>query len=166
MAQKLRNHLPMQETWELQVQSLGREDLLEEEMATYSNILAWKNPMDIGTWQATVHGASKNWTQLSNWACRAMGRLSGGGWGPEPLLQLEQLHISLFFFFFLFLSWGSTQNHVEKKGSACLKEWFKKYIPTFSQPLPTPPVISLSHLTVWTEVWEDRIISSSWSSIS
>ena len=34
-------HLPMQET---QVQSLGLEDPLEEEMATHSSILAWKNP--------------------------------------------------------------------------------------------------------------------------
>ena len=35
-------HLPtMRETW---VQSLGREDLLEKEMATYSSILAWKIP--------------------------------------------------------------------------------------------------------------------------
>ena len=35
-------HLPtMQETW---VQSLGREDLLEKEMATHSSILAWKIP--------------------------------------------------------------------------------------------------------------------------
>ena len=31
----------MQET---QVQSLGREDALEEEMETYSSILAWKIP--------------------------------------------------------------------------------------------------------------------------
>ena len=31
----------MQET---QVQSLGKEDLLEKEMATHSSILAWKNP--------------------------------------------------------------------------------------------------------------------------
>ena len=31
----------MQETW---VQSLGPEDLLEEEMATHSSILAWKIP--------------------------------------------------------------------------------------------------------------------------
>ena len=31
----------MQET---QVQSMGGEDLLEEEMATYSTILAWKIP--------------------------------------------------------------------------------------------------------------------------
>ena len=31
----------MQETW---VQSLGWEDTLEQEMATHSNILAWKIP--------------------------------------------------------------------------------------------------------------------------
>ena len=31
----------MQETW---VQSLGQEDLLEKEMATYSGILAWNIP--------------------------------------------------------------------------------------------------------------------------
>ena len=28
----------------MQVQSLGREDLLEEEMATHSSILAWRIP--------------------------------------------------------------------------------------------------------------------------
>ena len=41
MAQTVK-HLPtMWETW---VQSLGQEDLLEKEMATHSNILAWKIP--------------------------------------------------------------------------------------------------------------------------
>ena len=29
---------------ERQVQPLGREDLLEEELATHSSILAWRNP--------------------------------------------------------------------------------------------------------------------------
>ena len=28
----------------MQVQSLGREDLLEEDIATYSSILAWRIP--------------------------------------------------------------------------------------------------------------------------
>ena len=28
--------------WKTRVQSLGREDLLEKEMATHSSILAWK----------------------------------------------------------------------------------------------------------------------------
>ena len=41
MAQTVK-HLPtMPET---QVQTLGREDLLEKEMATHSGILAWKIP--------------------------------------------------------------------------------------------------------------------------
>ena len=30
--------------WETWVQSLGKEDLLEKEMATHSSILAWKIP--------------------------------------------------------------------------------------------------------------------------
>ena len=36
--------LLMQETQETQVWSLGQEDPLEEEMATYSSILAWEIP--------------------------------------------------------------------------------------------------------------------------
>ena len=47
----------------MQVQSLGWEDLLEE--ATHSSILAWRIPMDREAWWATVHGATKSWTQLS-----------------------------------------------------------------------------------------------------
>jgi len=44
---------------EIQVQSLGWEDPLEKEMATYSRILAWRISMGRGIWQATVHGATK-----------------------------------------------------------------------------------------------------------
>ena len=43
-AQWLRILLPMQDSQETQVQSLGQEDLLEEEMVTHSNILAWEIP--------------------------------------------------------------------------------------------------------------------------
>ena len=56
----------MQGTW---VQSLGQEDPLEKEMATHSSTLAWKNPMDGGTWRATVHGVTKSWTRLSDFTC-------------------------------------------------------------------------------------------------
>ena len=41
MAQTVKRLPTMQETW---VQSLGREDLLEKEMATHSSVLAWKIP--------------------------------------------------------------------------------------------------------------------------
>ena len=53
----------MQETW---VQSLGWEGSLEEGMATYPIILAWRIPMDRGTWQATVHGVAESQIQLSD----------------------------------------------------------------------------------------------------
>ena len=41
MAQTVKNLPAMQET---QVRSLGREDPLEKEMATFSSIVAWKIP--------------------------------------------------------------------------------------------------------------------------
>ena len=34
----------MSTMWETQVQSLGREDLLEKDITTHSSILAWKIP--------------------------------------------------------------------------------------------------------------------------
>ena len=58
------------------VWSLGQEDPLEKEMATYSSIwegngnplqyFCLENPMDGGAWQATVHRVPKSWTRLSN----------------------------------------------------------------------------------------------------
>ena len=59
VAQWQRILLPMQETHDTQVQFLGWEDALEQEMATCSNILAWKNSMDRRAWWATVHGDHK-----------------------------------------------------------------------------------------------------------
>ena len=47
---------------EMPVRSLGWDDLLEKEMATHSSILAWRNPMDGGAWQATVHVVIKSRT--------------------------------------------------------------------------------------------------------
>ena len=60
---QLVNNLPaMWETW---IQFLGREDLLEKEMATRSSTLA-ENPMDRGAWWATVHRIAESQTQLSD----------------------------------------------------------------------------------------------------
>ena len=50
MAQTVNNLPAMWETW---VRFLGWEDPLEEGMATHSNILAWRIPMDRGAWQTT-----------------------------------------------------------------------------------------------------------------
>ena len=50
-----RTHLPMQEMLETGVQSLGREDPLEEGMATHSSFLASRISMDRGAWWAIAH---------------------------------------------------------------------------------------------------------------
>jgi len=52
----------MQEPQEMWVQSLGQEDPLKEETATYSTVLAWKNLMDRGDLWATIHGFPKSQT--------------------------------------------------------------------------------------------------------
>ena len=52
--------------WETRVRSLGWEDPLEKETATHSSTLAWKNPMDGGAWQATVHRVAKSQTRVSD----------------------------------------------------------------------------------------------------
>ena len=49
----------MQET---QVQSLGREDPLEEEMAAHSNILAWRIPQTEAPGRLQSAGLQKIWT--------------------------------------------------------------------------------------------------------
>ena len=47
---------------------LGRDDTMEEGMATHSSILAWTIPMDRGAWWAIVHQVTKSWTQLNTHA--------------------------------------------------------------------------------------------------
>ena len=56
LAHMVKNPPAMQET---QVRSLGQEDSLEKEMATYSSILAWEMPWTEDFWQATVFGVTK-----------------------------------------------------------------------------------------------------------
>ena len=53
----------MLEAW---VKFFGWEDHLEKGMATHTNILAWRIPMNRGAWQAAVYGVTKSWTQLSD----------------------------------------------------------------------------------------------------
>ena len=62
----------MQETHEVQVRSLGLEDPLEEEMATYSSILSWKIPwteepgwlQSMESWRAVHDGAQMQATRV------------------------------------------------------------------------------------------------------
>ena len=81
VAQRLK-HLPaMQETW---VQSLGREDPLEKEMATHSQYSCLENPMDAEAWWATVHGVAESQTRLSDF--------SSSSSSIDPLLSLIRVN--------------------------------------------------------------------------
>ena len=64
VVQTVKNLPEVQKTWVL---FLSWEDPLEEGMATYSSILAWRIPMDRRAWWATVHGIAESDTteQLS-----------------------------------------------------------------------------------------------------
>ena len=56
VAQVVKNLPTMQET---RVCFLSWEDALAKGIATHSSILAWRNPWNRGSWQATVHGVTR-----------------------------------------------------------------------------------------------------------
>ena len=66
MAQQVKNVPAIQERQQMWVRFLGREDTLEEEMATHSSILTWRMSTDKGAWWATVHGVAKSQTRLGD----------------------------------------------------------------------------------------------------
>ena len=60
--------LPMHEMLEMRVLSLGQEDSLQEEMATYSSILPWRIPCTEEPGRLQSIG-SQSGIQLSDYAC-------------------------------------------------------------------------------------------------
>ena len=65
MAQRVQRLPALLET---RVQSLGREDPLEEGLAAHSSILAWRIPWMEEPWRATVHAVARSQTRLSDGA--------------------------------------------------------------------------------------------------
>ena len=63
VAQTIRNLPAMRQTW---VQSLGPEDPLEKEIATHSNILAWRIPWTEEPGGLQSMGVTKSRTGLSD----------------------------------------------------------------------------------------------------
>ena len=81
----------------------GLEDPLEECLATYSSILAWRITMERGASQATVYGVTKSQTRLSDsaqhmyiyWGCGYNQRIE---WWPDVVLArrvLDKVELSL-----------------------------------------------------------------------
>ena len=79
----------MQVMQKMQIQSLGQEDPLEEDMATDSSILNWKIP-----WTESLVGyrplGSKSLTWLSEWICM---RVHTHTHTQEPEMQVDSLHV-------------------------------------------------------------------------
>ena len=48
-----------------------------------------ENPMDRGTWWATVHGVTKSQTRLSNWACTIYHLVAMYGCESWPIKKTE-----------------------------------------------------------------------------
>ena len=72
VAQWYRIHLPMQETGDVGlISGLGRSS--GEGNGNPLQYSCLENSMDRGVWRATVHGATKNRTGLSNWALTPSG---------------------------------------------------------------------------------------------
>ena len=64
--------------WETWVQSLGREDLLEKEMATHSSILAWKIPWAEGPGRLqSMESQNQKWLSYFTSVKNAIGNLIG-----------------------------------------------------------------------------------------
>ena len=70
MAQSVKSPPAMEES---PVRFLSQEDYLDEGMATYSSILAWRNSMDRGAWRATVHRVTKSQARLKQISTHAGG---------------------------------------------------------------------------------------------
>ena len=68
----------MQDTEEMQIWSLGREELLEEGMATHSVLLPGEFPWTEEMGQVIVNRVAKSWTQLK-WLSTHTGL-----WKPWP----------------------------------------------------------------------------------
>ena len=76
------------ETKEMQLQSLGQEDPLEEVTANPPQCSRQENPMNREAWEVTVCGVTKSQTQLSTHTTRPEFLDSGGSllkaWGLIP----------------------------------------------------------------------------------
>ena len=69
VAQWWRTHLPMQETQEMQVWSLGWEEPLEEKMAAHSSILAWRIPWTEEPGRLQSVESQRVGHDLESWTC-------------------------------------------------------------------------------------------------
>ena len=85
-------------------------------MATQSSFLAWRIPMDGGTWWATAHGVAKSQTQPSDLTFTFQSLIYGRQYAQlshlfiTPILRIRSCYITLKFVIFQLLSQGHKAN--------------------------------------------------------
>ena len=68
------------------------------------------NPMDRAAWQAVVHGVTRSWTWLSNWACMPTSNttfsmnISSSIFPPKEALALSSKPLYLYLYWFIYIS--------------------------------------------------------------
>ena len=87
-----------------------------------------KNSMDRGTWQATVHGVTKSWTQLSNWAWELGNRFRD---------QKKQENLKAAILSFLGSSWEKTKRGIKSNPPKSKHVLGGRGVPPTSALLPT-----------------------------
>ena len=74
----------------MQLWFLGREDPLEEEMATHFSILAWETPWAEEPGRTIVHGVTKE-SDTTQWLSTYLTWLSGTGVASRAAARREEL---------------------------------------------------------------------------
>ena len=91
--------------WETWVWSLGWEDPLEEGMATHSNILAWRIPMDRGACSLQSVGSQR---VRHDWATKA--QHSKDGWVNKEIVRYIDIYMYIYVYTYVCVS-GTLLNH-------------------------------------------------------
>ena len=78
----------------MQVGSLGREDPLEEGMATHSSILAWRIPWTKESGRLHIHGVTKSQTPLNACTSLSLGTPHPSRHEESPSAVIFQLDVS------------------------------------------------------------------------
>ena len=113
----------MQETHEIRVPSLGREDASGVGNGNLLQYSCQENPMDRGTW-SVVHGITKSWTWMSDWAhicvtrenlqtvahltcvsCNGFSLVSKWNWRWKACQYFKEILLSLSNMFWRSLTW-------------------------------------------------------------
>ena len=100
----------------------------------HSSVLAWRIPMDIGAWRATVHGITNTWTRLSDFHFQGMS-LQRERKFTKRVPKRELGTIYLFIYLFGFLADSVEKNLPANEGDTSLIRvgkilWRRKWQPT------------------------------------